>query len=376
MRKSLCFLLLSLSSLIGSVGFCQVSPSGSVMGEPAPGWARPSTSIWGMIGPPTLHLSWAVAGSITANATAAGNLSQSFSNGLYSSTNVDMNAAGEGKLRFDAQGLWLGATIPVRLTNALTLRARGEYFFPSRDRIWTSASGNNAVTTTFFFGGIPDPGGTDNRPGHLEFGASTKTRWFFVDAELTYSEAVLGSTSILAGIRSALHGDMNQAARNRTLSDLRRGKIKLLVATDVAARGIDVITISHVFNFDLPMFAEDYVHRIGRTGRAGASGTAISFASAAETAALRRIERYIGQTLAQQVIPGLEPTRPLDSRPARSGRAPARNSRPQKSGEWKGRGDAREKREFPPKVRTERKAPVIEYRTRRPEGRSSAPTGR
>jgi superfamily II DNA/RNA helicase len=175
---------------------------------------------------------------------------------------------------------------------------------------------------------------------------------------------------------AALHGDMNQAARNRTLSDLRRGRIKLLVATDVAARGIDVITISHVFNFDLPMFAEDYVHRIGRTGRAGASGTAISFASAAETAALRRIERFIGQTLTQQVIPGLEPTRSLDTRPARSGRAPSRNSRPQKSGEWKGRGEAREKREFPSKTRPERKIPVIEYRSRRPEGRSNAPTGR
>ena len=171
---------------------------------------------------------------------------------------------------------------------------------------------------------------------------------------------------------AALHGDMNQNARNRTLRDLRRGKIKLLVATDVAARGIDVTTISHVFNFDLPMFAEDYVHRIGRTGRAGATGTAISFASAAETAALRRIERYIGQSLPQQVVPGFEPTRPLDTRPARSGRAPVRSGRPQKTAEWKGRGEARGKQDFPPKKRTERSAPVIEYRTRR----SSAPTGR
>ncbi len=175
---------------------------------------------------------------------------------------------------------------------------------------------------------------------------------------------------------AALHGDMNQAARNRTLRDLRQGRIKLLVATDVAARGIDVTTITHVINFDLPMFAEDYVHRIGRTGRAGASGTAISFASAAEGAALKRIERYIGQTLPQQVIAGLEPTRRLDTRPARNSRGPARNNRPQKAGEWKGRGESRGNKDFPAKPRTERKGPVIEYRTRRPEGRTSTPAGR
>jgi superfamily II DNA/RNA helicase len=110
---------------------------------------------------------------------------------------------------------------------------------------------------------------------------------------------------------SALHGDMNQSARNRTMSNMRRGKIRLLVATDVAARGIDVAGISHIINFDLPRCAEDYVHRIGRTGRAGASGIAISFASSKETNELCRIERYIGETLPEHVVPGLEPRRSL-----------------------------------------------------------------
>ncbi len=110
---------------------------------------------------------------------------------------------------------------------------------------------------------------------------------------------------------AALHGDMNQNARNRTIMNMRRGKIRLLVATDVAARGLDVNGITHVINFDLPKNAEDYVHRIGRTGRAGASGIAISFASSKEVDSLRQIERYIGQTIPQQVIPGLEPSRPL-----------------------------------------------------------------
>jgi superfamily II DNA/RNA helicase len=101
---------------------------------------------------------------------------------------------------------------------------------------------------------------------------------------------------------AALHGDMNQGARNRTITDMRRGKVRLLVATDVAARGLDVTGISHVINFDLPRFAEDYVHRIGRTGRAGATGVAISFASINDQNYLDKIERFIGQTLPHHVI--------------------------------------------------------------------------
>jgi superfamily II DNA/RNA helicase len=110
---------------------------------------------------------------------------------------------------------------------------------------------------------------------------------------------------------AALHGDMSQGARNKTIVNMRRGKVRFLVATDVAARGLDVNGISHVINFDLPKFAEDYVHRIGRTGRAGATGIAISFCSMNEVAYLDRIERFTGKTLPQSVIPGLEPTRPL-----------------------------------------------------------------
>jgi len=124
---------------------------------------------------------------------------------------------------------------------------------------------------------------------------------------------------------AALHGDMSQGARNRTILNMRRGKVRLLVATDVAARGLDVTGISHVINFDLPKFAEDYVHRIGRTGRAGATGVAISFCSMNEVAYLDRIERYTGKTLPQHVIPGLEPSRPLRRVNAGAG---ARKGRP------------------------------------------------
>jgi superfamily II DNA/RNA helicase len=108
---------------------------------------------------------------------------------------------------------------------------------------------------------------------------------------------------------AALHGDMNQRQRTRTLGMLQRGQLRVLVATDVAARGIDVQGISHAVNFDLPMQAEDYVHRIGRTGRAGRNGLAFTLATHAERHKVRRIEHFIGQTIAPQIIEGLEPKR-------------------------------------------------------------------
>jgi superfamily II DNA/RNA helicase len=106
---------------------------------------------------------------------------------------------------------------------------------------------------------------------------------------------------------AALHGDMNQRDRTRTLTKLRHGGLRVLVATDVAARGIDVAGITHVINFDLPKFAEDYVHRIGRTGRAGAAGIAVSFASVKDSISLKKIERFTGQRIDSHVVPGLEP---------------------------------------------------------------------
>ncbi|MBI3899500.1 MAG: DEAD/DEAH box helicase [Gammaproteobacteria bacterium] len=106
---------------------------------------------------------------------------------------------------------------------------------------------------------------------------------------------------------AALHGNMNQNQRNRAIQHLRTGKVQLLVATDVAARGLDVNGISHVVNYDLPKNPEDYVHRIGRTGRAGASGIAISFASAEDRRQLRDIERYTKRSIPAHVVEGLEP---------------------------------------------------------------------
>ena len=104
-----------------------------------------------------------------------------------------------------------------------------------------------------------------------------------------------------------IHGDRTQAQRTAALSGFQTGRHSILVATDVAARGIDVAGVTHVINFDLPKFAEDYVHRIGRTGRGGASGIAVSFASSRDALHLKRIERYTGQSIAAHTVPGMEP---------------------------------------------------------------------
>ena len=108
---------------------------------------------------------------------------------------------------------------------------------------------------------------------------------------------------------AALHGDMNQRQRTSTNTQLQNGKQHVLVATDVAARGIDVQGISHAINFDLPMQAEDYVHRIGRTGRAGRDGRAYSFATFSENFKVKKIERFTGQPIEVETIEGLEPIR-------------------------------------------------------------------
>ena len=116
--------------------------------------------------------------------------------------------------------------------------------------------------------------------------------------------AELGEKGHRAG---ALHGDMNQRQRSRTIASLQKGKIRILVATDVAARGIHVDSITHVINFDLPFHPEDYVHRIGRTGRAGAKGTALSFASPRDRGIVKQIERFTKRPFDIVTIPGLEP---------------------------------------------------------------------
>ena len=109
---------------------------------------------------------------------------------------------------------------------------------------------------------------------------------------------------------ASLHGGMPQGRRTRVLQGLRNQQLKVLVATDVAARGIDVPTISHVINYGLPMKAEDYVHRIGRTGRAGRNGLAVTLAERMDSGMIRRIQQFTTQNIPVATIVGLEPKSP------------------------------------------------------------------
>ncbi|HEY0615556.1 MAG TPA: DEAD/DEAH box helicase [Candidatus Elarobacter sp.] len=125
-----------------------------------------------------------------------------------------------------------------------------------------------------------------------------------------------------------IHGDRSQAQRTRALADLKRGKLRVLVATDVAARGIDVADLGHVVNFDVPMVPEDYVHRVGRTARAHATGDAITFVSREEERLFRDIETVVGRRIDRSKVPALpepSPQQHQQSRPQPVSQRPARN---------------------------------------------------
>ena len=134
----------------------------------------------------------------------------------------------------------------------------------------------------------------------------------------------------------ALHGAMPQTVRNRRLRSIREGRAKILVATDVAARGLDVPTISHVINFGLPMKNEDYVHRIGRTGRAGRTGKAITLATYRERGKIRALEDFLDARLNVSEIEGLEPS-PPPARGSRDGGGRGRDGRGRGRGGFGGR---------------------------------------
>ncbi|WLP95766.1 DEAD/DEAH box helicase [Psychrobacter sp. M13] len=139
---------------------------------------------------------------------------------------------------------------------------------------------------------------------------------------------------------SFLHGDLPQSKRNRIVQDLRNGKCKILVATDVAARGLDVPALSHVINYDLPRQTEDYVHRIGRCGRAGRSGVAINLCSMDDRPQLNAINRYLNRKMEVSVIEGLEPKKtyvPSENKGNGRGRGRGRSNGGGGNGQGRGR---------------------------------------
>jgi superfamily II DNA/RNA helicase len=196
----------------------------------------------------------------------------------------------------------------------------------------------------------------------------------------------------------ALHGDLDQSARTAALDAFRRGEIKLLVASDVAARGLDIPAVSHVFNFDVPHHADDYVHRVGRTGRAGRSGIAITIVAPIDSKAVAAIEKLTGQTIEWAGEPAPAESAEPRSRERSDDRPPRRHGRQdhgrqdhgrqdhgrQDHGRQDhGRQDGRPERSRPPRqdrpARQERPAAPVaqldEARTRRPKPQSHAEEG-
>jgi ATP-dependent RNA helicase RhlE len=138
---------------------------------------------------------------------------------------------------------------------------------------------------------------------------------------------------------AAIHGNKSQGARTKALAGFKNGSVRVLVATDIAARGLDIPLLPHVINFELPNISEDYVHRIGRTGRAGASGEAISLVSADETSFLRDIEKLIDMKIDVEVVEGFEPDPNASREPIKQGQgrsqSRSRNSSQRNSGNSK-----------------------------------------
>ena len=139
---------------------------------------------------------------------------------------------------------------------------------------------------------------------------------------------------------AAIHGNKSQGARTKALAQFKDNKIQVLVATDIAARGIDIAELPHVVNYDLPNVCEDYVHRIGRTGRAGKNGRAISFVCHAESEQLQAIERFIKLKIPQQEIAGFEPGQPLATSPNKQAKA----AKPQRNNKEKAASAAKKRR--------------------------------
>lgn len=133
-------------------------------------------------------------------------------------------------------------------------------------------------------------------------------------------------------ISSAIHGNKSQGARTKALDDFKSGKVQALVATDIAARGIDIEQLPHVINFELPQVPEDYVHRIGRTGRAGNKGEAISLVCIDEHKLLIDIEKLLKSKIPNQIIPGYEPDPSIKAEPIINGRQQKPGTRPNQNG--------------------------------------------
>jgi ATP-dependent RNA helicase RhlE len=196
------------------------------------------------------------------------------------------------------QTLLFSATMPNGV-HALALRI-------TNDAVWVEASPQSTAATTVEQSVYSV---RQDKKNDLLIDLLKQTHW---EQVLVFTARKTGADQLLERLRKAgisaevLHGDKDMKQRGRALAEFAAGKVQVLVATDVAQRGLDIEGISHVVNYDVPRNPEDYVHRIGRTGRAGAEGTAVTFMSGGELAAVKDIERVIGAKLPRISLPGFD----------------------------------------------------------------------
>ncbi len=221
-------------------------------------------------------------------------------------------------LKKDRQNLMFSATV----SREIQTLAQGLLHNPQMIQIARTSAPADDVTQ------IVHPVDKDRRRELLAH-LITENNWrqVLVFTRMKFGAEKLATQLDRAGFQAtAIHGNKNQNQRMRALADFKAGKVRVLVATDVASRGLDIEQLPHVVNYELPMDAESYVHRIGRTGRAGLKGAAISLVSADEGGLLADIERLIGSEIPRQNVPGFEPTQALVTTGKKGGGRPGKSN--------------------------------------------------
>jgi superfamily II DNA/RNA helicase len=265
------------------------------------------------------------------------------------------------------QTLFFSATMPPEI------RRLGDAFLSNPREIAVDPPSSPAETVTH---GLSIVEATEKRDALRKLIAGEDVRGALIFCNRKRDVTLLHQSMRRHGFDVAqLHGDMDQSARTATMEDFREGKVGMLVCSDVAARGLDIQGLSHVFNFDVPMSPEDYIHRIGRTGRAGMRGRSFSFATPEDSKYLAAIEGLIGREIPRFEIEGIGAEMAEgDGRARRRGR-----SRPEREAPSEGRGGARggrtkrdgKAKEAAPEAKPKAK---IEAPSRRRQGRGDGPT--
>ena len=269
-------------------------------------------------------------------------------------------------LPFTRQTMFFSATMPPEIQRLTT------QFLHNPVRVEVSRPSSTAETITQMLVKAPHDlkGKREALRQLLRTQTNVKNGIIFANRKTTV--ALLEKSLSVHGFNvGALHGDMDQSARLKTLQGFRNNEITYLIASDVAARGLDIPEVSHVFNFDVPTHAEDYVHRIGRTGRAGREGAAFTMVSKEEGKYLKAIEQLIKKEIPYFEL-SAEAEAAIETRAAEPDRYAAREGREGRGGDRRGRGRDRDRRPREIKDHGERAAMEPAKRVERPEGEEQA----